>query len=75
MRILLFVVYIAGRGGRIRGRARRWLIDRRNAVWTSERKRGVAELGADALANGDYVATAFDAVDEDLADYTFRVRR
>ena len=51
------------------------MIDRGNAVWTSERKQGVAKLGADALANGVYVATAFEAAGENLAGYTFRVRR
>jgi hypothetical protein len=91
MRILLFVSillhaaaeYVAGRAGTRSAKQecwtyqqeRRWLIDRGNAVWTSERKQGVAKLGADALADGVYVATAFDAVGEDLAGYTFRVRR
>jgi anti-sigma factor RsiW len=51
------------------------LIDTGNAVWTGEAKQGVAELRAPMLANGDYVATTFDAAGEELADYTFRVRR
>jgi len=91
MRILLFVSillhaaaeYVAGARERVRrsrsvgpiNRARRWLIDRGNAVWTSERKQGVARLGADTLANGVYVATAFDAAGKNPAGYTFRVRR
>lgn len=51
------------------------LIDTGNAVWTGDAKQGVAELRAPILGNGDYVATTFDAAGEELADYTFRVRR
>jgi hypothetical protein len=51
------------------------LIDTGNTIWTGETKQGVAELRAAILAHGDYVATTFDAAGEELADYTFRVRR
>lgn len=45
------------------------------AIITVEVRAGKAELDANQLGNGDYIATVSDGAGQELADYSFRITR